>query len=291
MKEFEFLDIINKTIKNPKYLGDDCAYLEKYNLTISSDSFVEDVHFSRKYMSPYEIAKKAALSNISDILASGAKPEYITVNLSGKLNNDFIKEFYTGIDETIKQYDVDVIGGDLTASDKIMVSITAFGNTKNRNISSRKNAKHEYVIAVAGEFGSSAKGLYNLQNNTKDDYFSKIHKCPILQEAASKEISTVSKYPYAMMDSSDGLADCLFQIASKSNVSIEINYDNIPKKTDEKDFVLYGGEDYSLVAAIHKEDFKNIKNFIKIGECFNSNTSKIYVDKKEIEYIGYNHFE
>ena len=92
-----------------------------------------------------------------------------------------------------------------------------------------------------------------------------------------------------MMDSSDGLVDCIYQIADKSKVKININYDLIPKKTDNRDFVLFGGEDYSLVGAFHKDDFKNIKGLIKIGTC--SLGSGIFLDDKIIEYKGYNHFE
>ena len=60
MREDEFISTIKSIIDN-SYIGDDCAYLKEYNLTISSDSLIEDVHFSRKYMTPRDIAKKAAL--------------------------------------------------------------------------------------------------------------------------------------------------------------------------------------------------------------------------------------
>ena len=134
-KEFEFLNIISSTLSNSNYLGDDCAYLDEYKLAISSDSLIEDVHFSRHYMTPFEIAQKALLVNISDILASGAIPKYATINLSGKLNNDFISDFYKGINELANIYNLKIIGGDLTKSDKITISITIFGDYKNRQIS------------------------------------------------------------------------------------------------------------------------------------------------------------
>lgn len=290
-KEFDFLNIINNKIDNPDYLGDDCAYLKEYNLTISSDSLIEDVHFSRKYMTPRDIAKKAALSNISDILSSGAKPEFMTINLSGRLDDSFIEEFYESINETIKEYDMKLIGGDLTKSDKIAIALTVLGNSEGRNISSRKNAKDGYIVAVSGEFGSSAQGLYNLQNNIKDNYFSAIHKCPVLNKDASTEIACNTKHPYAMMDSSDGLLDCLFQIANKSKVNIKAEYNNIPKKTDNRDFVLHGGEDYSLVCAVHPDDFKNLKHFKAIGLCYCSTNPKVFIDNIEAKYKGYNHFE
>lgn len=287
--EFKFLDIISKTLDDSTYLGDDCAYLKEYNLVISSDSLIEDVHFSLSFMTPYEIAKKAMLVNISDILASGAVAKYATINLSGKLNENFIQEFYKGINEVAKEYNLKIIGGDLTASEKIAISITIFGDAKNRNISSRKNAIDNYIVATIGEFGSSAQGLADLQNNLKENYFINYHKNPKLYPDISSLIAIKAKKPYAMMDSSDGLIDCLSQISFKNNVRIDIEYEKIPKKTTNKDFVLYGGEDYALVVCMDEQDFKNINGLIKIGYC--SVGKGVYIDNQKVEYKGFNHFD
>ena len=288
-KEFEFLKIINNTLSKNALLGDDCAYLKDYNLVLSADALIEDVHFSLSYMTPYEIGRKALLVNISDILASGGKPKYALIALSGKLNNDFVKDFYKGINEIALEYDVEIIGGDLTSGNKITISITIMGDTKNRNISSRYYAKPDYIVAVAGCFGSSAKGLEELKKGLKETNFIQYHKNPILEKEISDSIALNTKYPYAMMDSSDGLVDCIYQISEKSKVKIKINYDLIPRKTENKGYVLFGGEDYALVGAFHKEDFKNIKGLIQIGIC--EKGKGIFLDDKIIEYKGYNHFE
>ena len=288
-KELKFLKIISNKLSDSSYLGDDCAYLEEYKLAISSDSLVEDVHFSLQFMNANEIAKKALLVNISDILASGAKPICATINLSGQLDEKFIEEFYEGINFVANDYDIKIIGGDLTKSDKIVISITVFGSYNDRNISSRKNAKSNYIIAVAGEFGSSAQGLEDLINGIQDNYFINCHKYPKLKPEVSSAIAKNTQKPYAMMDSSDGLIDCLSQISTKSNVRIDIEYDKIPAKTKNKDFVLCGGEDYSLVVCLDKEDFEKIEGLVQIGTC--SIGQGVYVDNQKIEYKGYNHFD
>ena len=287
-KEFEFLKIINNIIPN-EYLGDDCAYLQEYNLVLSQDSLIEDVHFSLKYMTPYEIAQKALLVNISDILASGAVAQYYSIGLSGNLTNGFIEEFYHGLRDISQEYKIKLIGGDLTKSNKIMISVTILGNCAHRRISSRSGAEKGYVVAVAGEFGTSAQGLYNLQNNIKDDYFINIHKKPLLHPQISSQLSLQTEYPYAMMDSSDGLFDCLYQISSKSKVRIDIDYSKIPHKTQNKDFILYGGEDYCLVTALNEKDFNKVKGLVKIGNICEG--EGVYVDGNQMEYQGYKHFE
>ncbi|MBQ8476422.1 thiamine-phosphate kinase [bacterium] len=287
-KEFEFLKTINKIFPN-RFLGNDCAYLDKYSIAISQDSLIEDVHFSRQFMTPYEIAQKALLVNISDILASGAKAEYFSIGLSGNLDNNFIEEFYQGLYDISKDYSLDLIGGDLTKSDKIMISVTILGNYKNRRISYRQNAREGYIAAAIGEFGSSAQGLYNLQNNIQDNYFINIHKKPVLYPELSSKIAKNTDYPYAMMDSSDGLFDCLYQIAEKSRVKINIDYTKIPHKTNNKDLVLFGGEDYCPVIALHPDDFKKFEDLIQIGTIDKGNG--VYIDNQKVEYKSFKHFE
>lgn len=285
-KEFEFLKIINNTLNSP-YLGNDCAYLDGYKLAITSDSLIEDVHFSLLYMNPYEIAQKALLVNISDILASGAIPKYALINLSGKLDSAFVEAFYKGLKLIAQEYDVQIIGGDLTKSEKIMVSITLLGSYKDRRPSSRFDAKAGYIVGVTGEFGSSAKGLEELKALKKESYFINCHKKPSLYPLISSQIALGAKHPYAMMDSSDSLFDCLYQISNKSKIRINVDYSLIPKKVEDKDMVLYGGEDYSLVVCLHKDDF--VEGIKIIGSC--EIGEGVYVDNKKTEYKGYKHFD
>ena len=287
-KEFEFLNIINKIIPDG-FVGDDCAILKDYNLAISQDSLIEDVHFSRFFMTVKEIAKKALLVNISDILASGATPKYFSVALSGVSDENSIKEFYMGLNEVAKKFNIKLIGGDLTKSEKITISITVLGDTKNRNISSRKNARKNYIVACMGEFGTSAKGLEDLKNGFVENEFIEIHKAPKLYPNISNKIALEAEKPYAMMDSSDGLFDCLYQIAQKSNVRIDVDYSKIPKKTDNSDFVLYGGEDYSLVICMDKNDFEKFPELVQIGVV--SDGESVFIDGRKVQYKGFCHFD
>ncbi len=296
-KEELFLNIISNTLKNSEFLGDDCAYLPEFNLVVSSDALVEDVHFNLKTISPYQLGKKALLVNISDILASGAKPEYLTITLSGSLDENFIKDFYKGADEICALYDLKIIGGDLTGGDKINISITIFGNTKGRNISSRKNAKPGFTVLLAGHHGSSAKG-FKILNGIEDcsankEYFIKSHLEPTLYPKISEIISQNCKN-YAMMDTSDGLFDALKKISEASSVGFNIEFNKILKKTDDFNNVLFGGEDYGLFICIGDEDYQRIlplldaKNITKIGIV---TKDKILIDGKEISKdLSYEHF-
>lgn len=294
MKEKDFINIIKNTLKS-EYIGDDCAHLKDLGITISQDSLVEDVHFRQDFASPYQIGYKSAIVNISDICASGAEPKYLTVALSlpKDLSSDFVEEFYRGMKDACK--DVEIVGGDITGSDKIYISVTAIGKTGGRKISSRKNAKIGQKIIISGNHGSSAAGLQMLLNGKGDNKFTISHLMPEAQREFSKKIALSQKEDYAMMDTSDGLMDALSQIANESGVLLDVDFDKIPYDKDlehfenYKDLILYGGEDYQLVATTSEPaDFLVIGDVkeglgVKIG-------NQIYT-KEDVERKLFNHFE
>lgn len=257
MKELEFLEIIKKEIGN-NYIGDDCAYLKDVGLVISQDNFVEDIHFKRQWYTPFQLGYKAVTVNISDILASGAAPKYVSIGLSlpNDIENEFVKEFYLGAKKAL--CGAEIIGGDITGSNKIFISITVLGTDKNRNISSRKNAKESYIVVTKGLHGASAAGLKALLAGDLSSQWIKHHIEPHLEMEFATSIAKNIKEPYAMMDSSDGLADALFKIAQASEVKIVIDSTQILNSSilDSKD-ILFGGEDYKLVAVI-PEKYKTI---------------------------------
>lgn len=296
MKEKELIQIIKSTL-NCEYIGDDCAYLQDLGIVMTQDSLVEDVHFKLDFITPYQLGYKSVMVNISDVCASGAVPKYLTISLSlpKYIDENFVKEFYEGAKEACK--DVQIVGGDITGSDKIYISVTAIGNTKGRKISSRSNAKDGYKIIVSGEHGNSAKGLKMLITpsplNGEGEKFIRAHLMPVAQRDFSRMISENITCDYAMMDTSDGLADALIQIAKASNVTISIDTSKIPHDPSvDIDTVLYGGEDYQLVAAI-PADMAAKLNYPVIGEV-KKGKSGIELDGifySDIDDKLYNHFE
>ena len=294
MKEKEFINII-KTITKSDFIGDDCAYLKNLGIVISQDNLVEDVHFSMKFTDAYKLGYKSAMVNISDITASGAEPAYMTVGLSlpDNIDVEFVKNFYKGVKNTA--LGIEIIGGDITGGDKIFISITIIGKTKGRKISSRQNAKDGYKIIVSGPHGSSAAGLQQLYEGNTNKFTEK-HLMPKAKIEFSKYIAENIKSDYAMMDTSDGLMDALMQISRMSNVLLDVDFNKIPYDKDleqfdnYKDLILYGGEDYELVACV-PEDFY-VPNSFEIGKIKKGTGVKIdgkYI--KNAEEKLFNHFK
>lgn len=275
MNEVNLIKKIKNTLKS-QYIGDDCAYLKDLGIVISQDSLVEDIHFNKHMMSPYQIGYKSVMVNLSDIAASGAKPAYLTVALSlpKEIKDDAVVDFYEGAKYALENLDVEIVGGDITGSDKLYISISVIGKTLNRKISSRSHAKIGHKIITSGVHGSSAAGLRILQNDLEPDKdLIKAHLMPVAQIDFAKQISEQIQEDYAMMDTSDGLFDALFKIGSASECTMSVDFERIlydPKIkeyfSDYKDLILFGGEDYQIVATVPVKLLPSLKDYIIIGE-------------------------
>lgn len=306
MKEKDFISII-KTTLNSSYIGDDCALLKDLEIVVSQDSLVEGVHFSLDYTTPKQLGYKAVMTSVSDIAASGGKCMYLTISLSlpSDIDRAFVEELYKGAKSACTE-DIEIVGGDITGADKIFISVCAIGSSKNRNISSRSKAKEGYKVIVFGEHGSSAAGLKILQAKEGDvsvfakEKMIKAHLEPVAYTDFGSLVGKTVKEEYAMMDTSDGLMDALSTIANESGVLLDIDFDKIPHDKNIEQFenwqnlVLFGGEDYGLVAVVpEKYDIGGIEiGQVKsgLGVDLKINNSIKHYSKQDVENKIFNHF-
>ncbi|MBQ4122339.1 thiamine-phosphate kinase [bacterium] len=288
MNELSILEIISNTLSKSDYLGDDCAYLEDLDIFVTHDTLVQDVHFSMYTISPYLLGRKSIAVNLSDLAAALCVPKYVTVSLSmpSNTNQTFIEDFYRGINDICNEYDVKVVGGDLTASDKISVSVCAIGKKNSEFLTSRKYAKKGYYVVVTGFHGSSSAGFHALSEFLyADEKLINAHLNPAPALTESGLLSSLLTSNIAVMDTSDGLIDALYKIATASKHSIEIDVNKVlaqdellefcnNNSLDYKKFVLWGGEDYQLVACVPEDMFKSLDDslFVCIGRVMNKDT-------------------
>jgi thiamine-monophosphate kinase len=274
------------------------------DLLLSSDSLVEGVHFTKELFSPYDIGWKSSAVNISDMAAMAADPLYMLVNISlpKSLENkdSWLLEFYRGLcDCNDKHGSVKVIGGDLTGSLRdIFISVSIIGKADARGVIFRSSARAGQFIAVSGKFGNSNSylnslkaGLEERSSNPEDEVYFLRPRPRLLESKKILELNDSSRV--ALMDSSDGLAQALFEIAEQSKVCIEIDFNAIPKDPHVSlNQALYGGEDYELVASLDKVP----TNFTILGRTLEaSNSKEVYVyDKKSKQKLKkneiYRHF-
>lgn len=308
MKELDFIETIKKTLTDSSYIGDDAAFID--GLAITQDTLIEDIHFKQKTITPHELGQKAIAVNLSDLAAAGAVPKYILVSLSlpRDMTQNFVKEFYEGINEICNKYGAKVIGGDITGAQKIAITITAIGKAQ-KHIK-RSFAKVGDVICITGEHGNSRAGFEILEKNLSENKkFEQSHKTPDPRVKEGLLIAEICENP-AIMDTSDGLADALYKIAQASDVTLSVDFAKIPHdknlvtlaKENLEDWILFGGEDYELLICVRANDFEKLKTQLKlypIGEVIaktnspaiiNFKTHSLKINKQTIENMSFDHF-
>ena len=171
--EFGLIEHLTKhfEIKNEstlKGIGDDAAVLDfkEKKTIVSTDLLIEGVHFDLAYMPLKHLGYKAVVVNVSDIYAMNAKASQITVSVavSNRFPLEALEELYEGITLAAKQYDVDVVGGDTTSSQKgLIISITALGEADAEDIVYRNGANQGDLLVVSGDLGAAYMGLQVLE--------------------------------------------------------------------------------------------------------------------------------
>jgi len=295
----------NKNDSTKKGIGDDAAIIEYKDVqtVLSTDLLMEGVHFDLIYTPLMHLGYKAVIVNLSDIIAMNAQPHQITfsIAISSKFSVESIKEIYKGIEKACNYYEVDLIGGDTTASlTGLAISVTAIGSAKESELVYRNGAKVGDYICVSGNLGASYLGLQimerekqiYLENKNIQPELSK-HKYLVerfLKPEARKDIIDLLGVqgikPNSMIDISDGLSSELLHICTQSQVGCNIFDENIPihQETintgiqfniDPTVCALNGGEDYELLFTIDQKDFN------KISEINDVNVIGRIVEKSE----------
>ena len=218
------------------------------------------------------------------------------------IKTDFVEEFYEGLNSICENYNVKVIGGDLTGADKIFISICAIGKKVSEYNISRKYAKAGDAVVVTGNHGESAAGLRLLCENKKQpEAFIKKHLEPVARIECGISAARAAARDFAMMDTSDGFMDALSQIADASGVNLEIDFSKIPFDEDLKMFedyeglIFFGGEDYQLAATVDEEAAEGLTVIgeVKQGSgvtVLYENNIKKHFSKSDVEEQIFNHF-
>jgi len=268
-----------------KGIGDDTSVTvqdETKYLLCTTDTLVEDIHFSLKHTSSYNLGKKAVSISLSDIAAMGGAPTFLltSIILPASTPVDFINLLYKGIKERADEFAVALVGGNTSASpEKIVITTIMLGEVPKDQVIFRKGASAGDVVYVTGRLGDSSLGLKIWKE--KDD---KIITDPFLKDAMLAHIDPFprvregrklaeKKLATSMIDISDGLISDLRHITEESMVGAKIWLDKIPISTALKRWLvdhpaditlsLSGGEDYELLFTAPKANTPMIENLAK----------------------------
>lgn len=287
--EFGLIDELTKGFEpqNKRTLrgvGDDAAVIAAGRddaIVISTDSLLEGVDFDLTYFPLKHLGYKAVTVGVSDILAMNTTPEQIMISLgvSSKLPVEALKDLYEGIEFACKEMEVDLVGGDTSASmTGLVINITTIGRAKRKAISYRSGAQLNDLICITGDLGSAYMGLSLLEREKRVlrdianpepkfegyEYLLQSYLKPRARKDIIEMLAEEGIVPTSMIDISDGLASEVLQIckASKCGARIYLNRIPIAKQTstlaeemhtDPVIAALNGGNDYELMFTVPLE--------------------------------------
>ncbi|MBP1538901.1 MAG: thiamine-phosphate kinase [Prevotella sp.] len=171
--EFGLIDRLASDIKpsnasTVKGIGDDCAVLSfpDSRVLVTTDMLMEGIHFDLTYIDMQHLGYKSAMVNISDIFAMNGTPRQMTVSiaLSKRFSVEDVDDFYAGLKAACGKWNVDIVGGDTTASlTGLAISITCIGEAREEETVYRSGAKDTDLICVSGDLGAAYMGLQLLE--------------------------------------------------------------------------------------------------------------------------------
>jgi len=311
--EFALIKRISRKIKDTSVMtqiGDDTAVVKVGGklLLLTTDTLVEDDHFSLKWSTPYQIGMKAMEINVSDIAANAGRPRYALISLCLKENTEveFIDELYKGIYSVANKYGFEIVGGNLTHGKQIVIDVAMIGEAKKPVL--RSGAKIGDLICVTGDLGKSRAGLELFMHFGEDAKRFGVAKFHLEPRCRLKESQIISKFASAMIDVSDGLAPEVGHICEMSQKGAVVYKEKIPisrqtlaaaelVKKDAYDFALHGGEDFELVFTVSGKNLaglkKQFKDFSVVGKILPRREGLYLLDrgKKRPLGKGYDHFE
>jgi thiamine-monophosphate kinase len=231
-----------------------------------------------KGMSLRQAARKAVVMNVSDLASKGVQPRAVMVSLGlpRSTTTRDVEEIAKGLDEGAREYSAYVIGGDTNECDDLVVACYLFGTARRDRIVLRSEARPGDVVAVTGEFGKTLAGLKALSSEAeipqplKETLLTSVYepKARLSEGLALARTRAVT----ASMDSSDGLAWSLHEIARASSVGMELDDLPVSKAAvayanlsglDPVDLALYGGEEFELVLSLKKNGARRALNAVK----------------------------
>lgn len=320
--EHKIIEIIQKSLTLPDLpvpFGDDVSAVdidEKTVAVLKTDMLVGKTDVP-KQMSLYQAARKAIVMNVSDFASKGVQPIAVLValGLPKEITQRNVKEIACGLNHGAQEYGTYVIGGDTNEASDFIVSVSMFGTAKKSSLMLRSGASEGDILAVTGFFGNPSAGLRLLtdknclvEERSRETLLTSVFlpKAKLSEGLALAKCGMVS----ASIDSSDGLAWSINEIARLSNVGFVL--DKIPiadeaakfakaNKLKTTDLALYGGEEYEIIVTIKPMGWSAAKNaveaiggqLLKIGKA--TKETGVFLDSNHkryvVEALGWEHFK
>jgi len=270
--EFGLIELLAKTVGQAESksvligIGDDaaCWRTEASTQLATTDSLIQDIHFTLSTTTWRELGWKALAVSLSDIAAMGGLPQYalVSLGLPGDTEVASVAELYEGMAELARLFDVSIVGGDSVEAPVVMLSLVVIGKAQeSQNILIRSAAAPGDLIAVTGYLGASAAGMAMLEREPElfqedENIIATLREAHLKPRPRVTEGQVLAHYGVkSAIDLSDGLVSDLNKLCKASRVGARLFINQIPIHpmvrnnfaNDSIKLALSGGEDYELL--------------------------------------------
>jgi thiamine-monophosphate kinase len=322
MGERKIIELIQSRLSvmphSPVPFGDDVSAVDIGNgrvAVLKTDTLVGKTDVPRD-MSLWQAARKTVVMNVSDFAAKGVQPVAALVSLGLPRNfmRKDLEEVARGLNAGAREYGAYVVGGDTNETSDLVVSVSLFGTAKRKALMLRSGARAGDILAVTGFFGKTAAGLRLLLDNlaASKELREVLLRSVCMPKARLQEgLALCSSHAVsASIDSSDGLAWSLHELAKMSGVGFLINSVPVADEVrcfaefnglDALELALYGGEEYELVVTVKPKRWVAAETAVEaaggrllpIGKVTRDKQVLLDVDgeKRGIEKRGWEHFK
>ena len=230
--------------------GDDCAVLrvpDDMELCVSTDTLLEGVHFLPNARAKV-VASRTMAANLSDLAAMGATPyAFLLAMTFPEAREDWLEDFSTTLAEIIEQYQVPLVGGNLSKG-PLSLTVTIMGTVPAGSAIKRSGASVGDDIYVTGTLGDAAQGLALSRKGEADGYLVSRYQSPVARIAAGRQLRGLAN---SLIDISDGLVAEIGHLAETDSLGAEIAAWQLPLS---KELVKSAGEDIAINMALFSGD-------------------------------------
>jgi thiamine-monophosphate kinase len=295
---------------------DDVALLDK-GIVIKSDMLVASTDIPIG-MKAWQAARKSIVSCISDLAAKGVRPHAAVISLgipnSWSMRQPYIEGLAEGFAIASKEFGVKIVGGDTNKAGELVIDCSMIGFSRFK-VPTRSGAKPGDYVIVSGPFGFAPAGLAILlqdaiavSGSSSSSIFRKHAVKSVLEPYPRQSFGlALARYFSSSIDSSDGLAVSLYELASQSE-GVDIIIYSIPavegldkfaqeNSLDKHELVFHGGEEYEIVATISHTKIRQAEAAARkagislhvIGRV-QKGSGNVFVRNRLLENRGYMHF-
>jgi thiamine-monophosphate kinase len=243
--------------------GDDAARVG--DLVVTTDMLHETTDFPAG-TTRYTAGWRSVGASLSDVAAMGADA-LAAVAAYGAPTFEFeeITAFVEGAGDVCEAVGAAYVGGDLDGHEEFTVATTAIGQTDSPV--SRDGARPGEAVCVTGTLGRSGAALRLFEAGETDRANDRFRFQP--RVAAGRALAP---HASAMMDSSDGLARSLHQLADASDCGFAVEsplpIDDVVADVapdERRELGVFFGEDFELVCTLPEEGLDSAREAVPCG--------------------------